>query len=191
MSAASKFLPTGMVLLAIVLLSGCTDVRTQGETARRSGYTPLDPIPVKFIPNGETDLEKKHSILKMLPDSTMRLAIVETDADAKVSYGVASASLKNHNYDVVLDYIQFTTKSFALKKKIEFAPPTRNVKVEKGRVTFETIRNLQDADVHVPVYIGVGVRLTAHVHVNEEGVDLGSLVALGALHRQNKSAAHS
>ncbi|MBY0418567.1 MAG: hypothetical protein K2W88_10975, partial [Pararheinheimera sp.] len=73
------------------------------------------------------------------------------------------------NYVVILDYSKFTTKSFGVKK----TPLAGN----KISVSLTTQPN---PDFVVPVYVGVGLRLTAHVTVKTGEVDLGNLFALGA-----------
>jgi hypothetical protein len=159
-----------LILLAMpIACATIPDQRGKGNQDR-GGYTPIDPLPVKYKEQGTTRAEVKAALLSKLPDSTMRLAIVDSTLDTNSTYGVATLGTKNRSYQVILDYIQYTTKSFALKKVVDSADPSR---------TYEPVKSMAEADIHVPVYIGFGVRLTANVYVNEGTVNLGSLFALG------------
>jgi hypothetical protein len=159
-----------VVFLVSLLVSGCsswTIPGTQGDpkTAQSYGYNPIDSLPVTVSPANATR-EKR---LEALPDETMRLAIGQFDGKAGLSFGPAAVGVSGNNYVVILDYTKFTTKSFGVKK----TPLAGN----KISVSLTTQPN---PDFVVPVYVGVGLRLTAHVTVKTGEVDLGNLFALGA-----------
>jgi hypothetical protein len=158
--------------LIAIALSGCaswTIPVTTGDpkSAQSYGYNPIDSLPVTVSPLTATR-EKK---LEALPDETMRLAIGQFDGKAGVSFGTATTGVAGNNYVVILDYTKFTTKSFGVTKTVI---PNQNV------VSISLTQSGSTPDVVVPVYVGVGLRLTANVTVKEGSVDLGNLFALGA-----------
>ncbi|SRR6266568_733113 len=152
--------------LMLVCASGCSTLKapsTPGETARKSefGYIPLDPLPVGTKPVNP----KPEEILRALPDETMRMAIGSVSGDGKITYGPASVGYSGNSYVVVVDYIKYNTKSLGLIKD-----PTQGPKLAGPNSLPETT---------VPVYVGVGLRLTASLTVNEGNVNLGNLIAIG------------
>ena len=160
-----------IICLSALTLSGCASWKipaTQGDvkSAPSYGYHPIDSLPVTISPANATRERK----LDALPDETMRLAIGQFDGKSRISFGPATAGLAGNNYVVILDYTKFTTKSFGVKK----TTPTLD-----GNKVLITITTAPNPDVVVPVYVGVGLRLTANVYVKEGSVDLGNLFALG------------
>lgn len=161
-----------VVCLIILLLGGCASwsiPATPGDPtlAQSFGYTPIDSLPVNIFPADATREQK----LQALPDETMRLAIGQVDRNVGVSFGPATAGVAGNSYVVILDYTKFTTQSFGVKKS-----PSEN---EELSITVTTDVDAEDVNFVVPVYVGVGLRLTAHVTVKEGTVDLGNLFALG------------
>lgn len=135
------------------------------KSAQSYGYNPVDSLPVTVSPPNASR-EKK---LEALPDETMRLAIGQFDGKAGLAFGPATAGVAGNSYVVILDYTKFTTKSFGVKK----------TPAEGNRVSV-SLTTAPNPDTVVPVYVGVGLRLTANVTVKEGTVDLGNLFALGA-----------
>lgn len=162
--------PNILVALSIAaLLGGCatwTVPSTPGDPTSASayGYHPIDSLPVSVNPATATRAKK----LEALPDETMRLAIGQFDAKSGFTFGPATAGVAGNDYVVILDYVKFTTKSFGVKKS-----------QTTDKKTIATVTRDPNPDVVVPVYVGVGLRLTANVHVREGSVDLGNLFALG------------
>lgn len=162
---------------------------TQGDpkNAQSFGYQPLDPLPVDVILRDKNYkdstilLPYNTRLMNSLPDETMRLAIGEIDASSNISFGTAKLGYERRSYVVILDYIKFDTKSF----------PTKIVKVNDNnsgiaKATADTIgfvpliaNSVDRPDAVIPVYVGIGLRLTATVTVNSGSVDLGNLFALG------------
>jgi hypothetical protein len=162
---------------------------TQGDpkNAQSFGYQPLDPLPVEVLLNqGSSNdtirrLPYNTRVMNSLPDETMRLAIGEIDASSNISFGTAKLGYAGNSYVVILDYIKFDTKSF----------PTKIFKVKEdgsgiSKAVADTIGfmpldsgSVDRPDAVLPVYVGVGLRLTATITVNKGSVDLGNLFALG------------
>lgn len=156
----------------VVLLAGCATWNvpsTLGDprTAQSYGYHPMDPLPVDLKFDGTLTNAR---LMRSLPDETMRLAVGEISGGGGITYGPATAGYKGRSYVVVLDYIKFNTRSFGVKLSAEPTGQKATLLRPSGPIV---------PDVIVPVYVGVGLRLTANVTVREGSVNLGSLFGLG------------
>jgi len=156
----------------VLALCGCAPgiPVTPGEAARQQGsygYTPLDPLPIPVDPSIKAPLT-------VLPDITMRLAIGQFNSDGSVSFGPVKVGTEGNSYTVVLDYIQFTTLSIPVKLKPQTNSKGQNI-IMATRVSAD-----EQADTVIPVYIGVGLRLTANIVVISGNVNLANLAGLGA-----------
>jgi hypothetical protein len=183
-----------LIFCAVLCSPGCKSLRTatMGETARGQsalsfGYTPLDPLPVNTKTNS----------LAEFPDETMRLAVGTVTADGSITYGPARIGGAGSNYVVTLDYIKYRTEALHLAKvtSLETNSFRTNGPAPGYRTTFLAGTNIyyladapslrskpyyQSANTVVPVYIGVGLRLTANITVRKGEVNLGNLFAIGA-----------
>lgn len=159
------------LLLMMLTLTSCAtqfpvpDTLGDPKNASNYGYHPLDPLPVNLTID-------KSKVLDILPDETIRIAVGTVSGDGGITFGPAKIGAEGKNYVVVLDYIKFGTDSFAV---------TLSEKDEKGNrvATLVTASEAAKANAIVPVYIGVGLRLTANIYIKKGSVDLGSLFALG------------
>lgn len=192
---------------AALVLAGCQDGTgdtlppTEGE--RHSGYTyiPLDPLPVLQVrthPSCVSDDRGQNafrSVLGSLPDNAVRMAVQQLDAKGSATLGPATTGAKGSQYKVILDYIN--ADAVNIRVLVTREPPAADGK--PGRI-LKIRRLLQDysggevqppdpaepgqkvvlEEVVIPVYVGVGMRLTAFVNVVEGNVKLGSLGALAA-----------
>lgn len=166
-----------LLLVVIFLISGCAGIQiptTSGdpENANTYGYHPIDPLPVEIKLEGQAKLTNKH-LLNALPDETMRIAIGEFNSKGGLTFGTASTGVEGNNYIVVLDYIKFSTNPLPVVLQKE---QKNNMTTTKAFLT----EDLNQANVIVPTYIGIGLRMTANIKVLKGDVDLGSLYALGA-----------
>lgn len=145
-------------------------VSTPGDPSNANdfGYHPLDPLPVNIL-SDEVPISNER-MLNALPDETIRLAIGQINASGGVSFSSSSVGYEGEKYVVILDYIKFNTESFGVKLE--------NLAGEDALKA--TLTEDDNPDVIVPVYIGVGLRLTANITVNKGNVNLGNLLALGA-----------
>lgn len=133
-------------------------IMAQEKEAKNSyGYHPIDPLPVEIRTATGAPLKNNIPILDALPDETMRMAIGTVSNGGGISFGPAKIGMQNQNYVVILDYIKFDTNSVTIP----------------GQITGEN-------DQTLPVYVGVGLRLTANILVNVAGVDLANLFAVSA-----------
>jgi len=138
--------------------------------AQSSGYHPLDPLPIKIICEGELTNKR---IMQSLPDETMRIAVGEKNSLGGISYGIAATGYEGNSYVVVLDYIKFNTIPFGVKMLSGGGTEVFNLMLPNYLKDPETLERI------VPVYVGVGLRLTASLTVHQGSVDLGNLFALG------------
>jgi len=159
------------LLVVVLALSGCATQfpipKTLGDpqNANNYGYHPLDPLPVNLT-------IEKSKVLEAMPDETIRIAVGTVSGDGGITFGPAKLGAEGKNYVLILDYIKFGTDSFGVKL---------SEKDTKGNRVATLVKASQapTADTVVPVYIGVGLRLTANIYVKKGSVDLGSLFALG------------
>ena len=162
----------------VLLLASCGTIKqTVGKASTASqgdpynspsyGYTPLDPIPADL----DTSIyksSKNSTIANLFTDETMRLAIGSTNGLANISYGKSSIGFKGQRYIVVLDYIKYVTVPFPVyvwrdtsRLHVKYLTTTDPYK--------DTNENPSDSLLHyaglsiVPVYVGVGLRITADV----------------------------
>ena len=159
---------------------------TQGDlnSANFAGYQPLDPLEVK-VRNAPTNAAQRRArILDALPDETMRMAVGEYRAGIGLSYGPAKLSVAGGQYIVTIDYGKSATFGKAVQVNIVSqsetqAQPTTRRRVEVARGAGSG-RAPVEANAVIPVYVGVGLRLTARLTTLKSGINLGNLIAIGA-----------
>ena len=142
------------------------------QSAPAYGYTPVDALAA--IPSGDVSCGVPSSrLLLSLPDETMRLAIGTVTDSGYIRYGPAKVGTSGNSYVVVLDYTQSQTIPMKLGVVNSGQPDSTFRVLSAGEVP-------TSSSSVVPVYVGVGLRLTANVTVRKASVDLGNLVAIGA-----------
>lgn len=169
-----RSLPAIPLCIGVLTAPGCATAVpfTLGDprSAPAYGYTPLDPIPVEI----EDPLDRA-ALFKALPNETTRIAIGEITASGNVEYGLARVGVEGRSYEVVVDYIKFTTETFAASVSTDTGTRIATLAPTDGQAD-----PASRPDARVPVYIGVGLRMTASITVHEGTVDLGNLFAIGA-----------
>ncbi|MEW7291053.1 hypothetical protein [Aquimarina sp. 2304DJ70-9] len=172
-----------ILLLMTIVLASCKSSQQLPDTlgdqknAVSFGYQPIDPLPVDLYIGSEDKLKAferdnvtNKKIMSTLPDETMRLAIGKIDSKGNTSFASAKIGYAGSSYIVILDYIKFDTKSLSL----EVAKDSLD-----NIIDFRIPLKYDESNFVVPVYVGVGLRFTATIQVNEGSVDLGNLFALG------------
>ena len=166
-------------LIATSLLGGCAMTVPTGPQSEVGpggigfGYYPLDPLPVQISVTG------KDAILALLPDETIRMAVGELTADGGITFGPARLGTASRNYVVIVDYMKYTTQ--VLPATITLDPQTqRKVASIISSPKPSSTAPLQSSNAAVPIYIGIGLRMTASLRVLKGEVDLGNLIGLGA-----------
>lgn len=186
-------------ILAITTTSACHPPlpRTSSEMANGSSYIPLSPKPVHLT---SATAYTSHDLLDALPNVTMRISTGTTDHSANLSYGAGAIGEAGHSYEVIVDYLLYTTAYLPVCY-------SASVEADKGKfvagseeaelwTAFGRVREGSDTRApgaknelqqsskfsmaqRIPVYIGAGLRIQANVHVNKGTVQL-SLFGIGS-----------
>ena len=140
------------------------------------------------------------SLLASLPDQAVRLAITQLNSSGSVSYGPVALGVEGSSYQVILDYITVDATQLPIYVRRVTQAGQRvsvynnNIKVATRYETESAPRidpnnpspteikvdSTKGALVVIPVYIGVGLRLTASIIVKKGKVNLSSLASLAA-----------
>lgn len=197
-------------LLAVLLSACGSLIKlpsSQGERNSGFSYIPLDPLPVDVRfgpscrlvdnPNGGLILAPGYtfkSLLDSLPDNAVRIAVKESTSKGSLSFGGSSVGVEGNRYQVVLDYINVDTSNirFIVKTDADLASSTASPVIRQvvritdytyvdptKQYTPDDLERLRGNTV-IPVYVGVGLRLTADVQVLKGTVNLASLGAIAA-----------
>lgn len=183
---------------------------TPGENVSNFGYVPLDPLPINETnacspaPGGSVPL------LSALPDLAIRFAIGSFDSSGSISYGPAKVTAARQAYRAVLDYVNVdgVPVNFQIRKLIRLASgeikqvtlaykPRGDEEIAgyeaitatdspsrggQGPDRADLTSNLQEGftTVTVPIYIGIGLRLSADIRALKGGINLSGLGVIGA-----------
>lgn len=181
--------------------------KTLGEENTSYSYIPIDPLPITTMEGKGcygTKEDNFEPLKKALPDQAVRLASVQINGSASGSFGPATVGYENNQYKVVLDYISVDATQIPLSVIKEI--PDAGGKHHKvplysdtsgkdahyiiSRVSTDYLMKEDNVKSHsdkadlviLPVYIGVGLRLTATVFVSKGSgtVNLSSLVSIAS-----------
>lgn len=141
-------------------------------------------------------------LLDSLPDQAVRVAIGQYDASGTLVYGPAKIGVSGQSYQVVLDYISVDATnvpvyivrtmpdghevsvfdSISVPTRFEvFRDPTSPAFASFAPAGSSGSQGTHAGDhVVIPVYVGVGLRLTASVTVTKATANLSSLGAIAA-----------
>jgi hypothetical protein len=182
--------------------------KSVGERNASYSYIPLDPLPVVSVagqscgPNYGNDVSelinklgddskfKLKNLLDSLPDNAVRMAIKQISGNANISLGASSVGMEGSRYQVILDYINVdsTNIRFSIKKSgdaaLEVIRIPDNLELQsplQSKFLSERDKSAVDTgNTVIPVYVGVGLRLTADIKVIKGNVNLASLGAIAA-----------
>ena len=132
-------------------------------------------------------------LLETLPDISVRFAVAAFDSYGALTYGPAKITSKYHSYRAVLDYVNVDAipvslwiTAFQNSKPIKLSDARGNGKKIDAYEVKVQLRNTPAGSTHetselvtLPVYVGVGMRLTADVTALEGGIPLISLGTIG------------
>lgn len=202
---------TPICLALTVALSGCAagilnEPKSLGEVNASYSYIPLDPLPVDILTNGQckVDLSNVDNLLDTLPDNAVRISIRKLGAKGGIELGPAAVGSEGNIYQVTLDYINADTANIPFEIGVWKLRPESSA--EPSERTFESVtddnistgelsvRRIDPKDkdrfrnVYIPVYVGVGLRLTATIQVLKGNVNLSSLGAISASVEAERSA---
>lgn len=172
---------------------------TLAEQSTSYTYIPLDPLAVVTTKATNCiELEKLgvsityKNLLESFPDQAARIAVGKVDASGSLVFGPFQASASRGAYQVVLDYVNVDTRGITMwvRRTTSEGKPISVFASYSGDSRYEVLGSESslpsdappaDAELVVfPVYIGIGLRLTASVVVSEAGAKLSSLGALAA-----------
>ncbi len=175
--------------------------KSPGELESGYTYIPIDPFPVQIV-DGDSckDASKRvpGELLDALPDNAVRMLVERFDLSGAVSYGASKAGAKGESYRVTVDYINADTinvpvwigKIMTAKGSTDtvwvdlFLPLPANVErgTEVFRVTREEAEGKKDnlPQFNIPVYVGVGLRVSASVYVVGANANISGIGVIGA-----------
>lgn len=196
-----------MLGFSLLILTGCAGIQntfglpnTLGEQQSSSSYIPFDPLPV-FSDMARSCEEFADPIFKelldSLPDQTVRIAVAEYDNSGTLAFGPVKIGAKNKSYQIVLDYVSvdatnvpiyvqrtYKGEEVGLFDDISLKTQYRvTLDPESEAFAYEVKERGARPDgerVIIPVYVGVGLRLTANVTVTKGTVNLSSLGSIAA-----------
>jgi hypothetical protein len=180
--------------------------QSYGEFESGYTYVPIDPFPVQTEPSAscKSPASSKNGLLESLPDNAVRMLVERFDLSGNVSYLTAKAGTAGESYRVTVDYINADTinvpvsitKSMRLKgtqsdyKAVNiFAGTTEGY--EPGSEVYEVTRidptrlstkggSAAGTVFNIPVYVGVGLRVSANVHVVSATANISGIGVIGA-----------
>ncbi|MGV8038566.1 MAG: hypothetical protein AB2L07_00280 [Thermoanaerobaculaceae bacterium] len=152
--------------------------------------------PSEFLPTSASP-DPYQPLLESLPDINVRFAVASFDTGGALTFGPAKITAKDRQYRAILDYVNVdaipvTFLISAIDAQGKLVPPSRLIieraKIKAYQATIQPMdvsgppaeATLATSDlVTVPVYVGIGMRLSADITALEAGVALTSLGAIG------------
>ena len=140
-------------------------------------------------------------LLESLPDNAVRMSIEQFDRSGNVNYGPAGLGAKDESYKVTVDYVNSDTTSFrALVAKravnkisgedefVDLLSPLDEEKHDAHSVRYDVKADWYEKpeeegdyyEYNIPVYVGVGLRVTANIDVLGATANISGLGAIGA-----------
>jgi len=169
------------------------------------GYIPLTGLSVDQ--NRKADSCKENPewkpILQALPNITSRFALANIQANGTISFGASQTTVEGQRYRAVVDYINVDTVPFTVaisavidEKTVPLSKALRDVEQDPSlfissynldfvgqyeeKTARETFENNEQSIVTFPVYVGIGMRLTAEIDALKGKVSLSGLSAIAA-----------
>lgn len=175
-----------------------------------SGYTyiPIDPFKVETILTegcGPAAKDTTEKLLSSLPDNAVRMLVEQFDKSGAVTYGASKASVKDGSYRVTVDYINADTISIRVRITKFMQPkagdpspvPVNLYGIEPDNVTpgsetykverLDSAQAVLDSGVlSIPIYVGVGLRVSSYVHALEGNANISGIGVIGAEAEANR-----
>lgn len=135
-----------------------------------------------------------------MPDNAVRMSIEKFDVKGNVTYGPAGIGASGDSYRVTVDYVNSDTENFPISiaktarridgnqlEYVDLLSPVDDEIYKKDSINYElkTNYNVHEADskftqYNIPVYVGVGLRVTANVDVVGGTANISGLGVIGA-----------
>jgi hypothetical protein len=173
-----------------------------GEQQTTYTYIPLDPLPVAVTDGDSCAIagSSYKQLIDSFPDQAVRIAVAQLDQSGSLAFGPAKVGASGHSYQVVLDYISVdaTRAPVYVERFTNGEPkvvsvfdatvpvPTRYRLVRDPSSDAYAARQSDDVKeppgerVIFPVYVGIGLRLTASLTVLKATANLSSLAGIAA-----------
>jgi hypothetical protein len=154
------------------------DPQSRGEVGSGYNYVPLDPLPATVVNDSRCENLASRPILDDLPDNAVRIAVRQLSGKGNVGFGPAQVGVEGSSYQVILDYINTNMENVRFRYS--------GGDLSKGQVPSFLTRiddqysKPEPNEIIIPVYVGIGLGLTANVTVRKGTVNLGSLGGLAA-----------
>lgn len=178
-----------------------------GELESGFTYIPIDPFPVQTMPGDsckDSEEKKFGGLLDALPDNAVRMLVEKFDVSGGVSYLTSKAGATGESYRVTVDYINADTINFPVRitkrmRRVDsdfeepvnvFATPNG---YQSGTEIYEVTRvesnqsrlfslggNTEGVVFNIPVYVGVGLRVSANVFVVGASANISGIGVIGA-----------
>ncbi|HEY1606089.1 MAG TPA: hypothetical protein VGF77_10895 [Allosphingosinicella sp.] len=183
------------ILVCLLPLSACSSwlepPQSIGDVNAGFRYVAIDPLPVSFT-NYSTCTPRTTGqlpdLLDALHDLASRVSTQQIDVDANAKIPVVSASASGNKYEVTEDFIAYDETNLRFEVPSDLAPdqaapesPVHLRLLAQGESPRDGNRS-----IIVPVYVGVGLRLTAEVTVLKGNISIAGLGALAAAVNANR-----
>lgn len=179
---------------------------SSGEALSGYTYIPIDPFPVTTTAGagcGTSSPFVEGDLLDALPDNAVRMLVEQFDVDGNVTYGASKVTAKNQAYRVTVDYINADTINFAAEITKYMRSRTTGKPEQVDLFSNDLIGYVAGSDSYVvnridaaklasfaqtpekhafniPVYIGVGLRVSANVLVVGGSANISGIGVIGA-----------
>lgn len=130
-------------------------------------------------------------VMDALPDHTVRMAMRRISGSGNMGFGPVGFTASGNSYQVVVDSMFADTANvrFAIKigsSKSSVALMALGENIDSGTaIDVKRLESWEEVpagyeEVTIPVYVGIGLRLTANLFARKGGFDLGNLGGLAA-----------
>ncbi|MCG8066374.1 MAG: hypothetical protein JAY84_00810 [Candidatus Thiodiazotropha taylori] len=181
--------------------------QTEGEVESGYTYIPIDPFAVDTV---ESDSCKEHGfkpkpedLLASLPDNAVRMLVEKIDTSGSVTYGTSKLGAKGESYIITVDFINADTINVPvwvsrtvrkadgdeinipilaqLDDKLKILPNSERFQVHRiDRESNEKEPTGDFEEFNIPVYVGIGLRVSANVNVVGANANISGIGIIGA-----------
>lgn len=199
-----------ILMVACLCITGCASIpgHVFNQAEQQSGYTyiPIDPFSVGTKAGVNCSALKGTPFLKLpkgLPDNAVRMLVEQFDAKGNVTYGASKAESAGMTYRVTMDYVSSDTTNFpvaitryAAVKGQGMVPIPFSVKLDPKEVDidsenysvesvgFEPTSRQKKTEFtqifNIPVYVGIGLRVTADIVTLSAKANITGIGVIGA-----------
>ena len=193
-----------VVLSMLASTAGCAQwldpPQSVGDLNAGYRYVAIDPLPVSFDQNFSgcpAPSGAQPGLMDALPDLASRVSTEDITGEASGSVPGVSVSGSGRSFRVTQDFIAYDTARLRFEVPPELlqadasaparaasrqAPATQIRALEEN----QQVSNARNHVITVPVYVGVGLRLTSNLQVRSGKVNLSDLGALSAAVRADR-----